>query len=239
MISYPLMVIWTVLMMPLFPLGICLWKLFTGLPLNVITRRFVSLYGRGWIRIMSPFVSLERQNFEGKSFGEKGIIVVNHLSYFDTYFMGALPLTNLVFIVRAWAFKLYWYTFFMKLAGYVNVESLDWKSSEVICRSRLEEGGFLVFFPEGHRSKDGKMHRFHSGAFKLAVETGVPLFPLCLTGTDVLLPPSRLWMKPCKVKMKLLDPIDPTQYQGEGAYVDMRNDVKRLMLQHVEEMSAA
>ena len=67
--------------------------------------------------------------------------------------------------------------------------------------------------PEAHRSRNGKLGRFYSGAFKVAVETGVPVVPLCITGTDEMLPPGRWWLRParvCLIRRSLSLCLDPT-----------------------------
>jgi 1-acyl-sn-glycerol-3-phosphate acyltransferase len=233
------MTIWSVMIYLMFPLGYVYYKCVHGMSLKLVARKFISLYGRGWIFLMSPFVSFDRENLKKDIFDGKGIIVVNHLSLFDTYFLGALPFFNLIFIVKTQVFKIYWYTLFMRMAGYVDVENLDLEKTVDVCRKSIEDGGYLVFFPEGTRSRDGKMHRFHSGAFKLAIELGVPVVPLCITGTNVLMPPGRAWLNSCRVKLKVLAPIDSAQYSGEEGHYNFRKDVKKLMLENVEEMTVA
>jgi len=117
----------------------------------------------------------------------------------------------------------------MENAAYMNIEKFSWDKNIAISRQTLNRGGFVVFFPEGHRSKTGKMTRFYSGAFKMAVETHVPIIPVCLIGTENLLPPERMHMAPARIKMKVLDPVHPRDFKGEMKHHKIKKKVKQMM----------
>ena len=57
----------------------------------------------------------------------------------------------------------------------------------------LERGSALVWFPEGARSTDGRMHRFLPGAGLLIERTGVPAVPIWIGGSFAAWPPGRAW----------------------------------------------
>ncbi len=191
-----------------------------------IIRLFVWIYGRGWLAITHPFTGLQTSGLKKKEIKTPCIIVPNHLSFFDTFFMGALPFYNVCFAIRAWPFRMAWYRPFMKLAKYLDVESLPWNESFKLSKKVLSSGGVLLFFPEAHRSRDGKLGRFYSGAFKISIASGVPIVPLCITGTDKLLPPGRWYLKPARVKLKALKPVSPDCFKGENGHIEMRKYVK-------------
>jgi 1-acyl-sn-glycerol-3-phosphate acyltransferase len=96
--------------------------------------------------------------------------------------------------------------------------------------------GTVLFFPEGHRSRTGKLQPFYSGAFRLAQETGVPIVPLCITGTDTLLPPGRFFLYPARVRLTALAPVDPSAYPGKSGLAELRKEVRKRMAQKLEEM---
>ncbi|MBW1792482.1 MAG: 1-acyl-sn-glycerol-3-phosphate acyltransferase [Deltaproteobacteria bacterium] len=201
-----------------------------------IIRFFVWCYGRGWLAITFPFVRFKSEGIKNGGLVPPCIIVVNHLSFFDTFFMGALPFYDVVFALRAWPFKMFWYAPFMRLARYFDVESMSWQKISEAGKNALEKGGTLLFYPEAHRSRDGELGRFFSGAFKMAVETGVKLIPLCITGTDVFIPPTRWWMKPARVHLRALPAIDPNEFSGQTSHIQLRKFVKRLMSENIESM---
>lgn len=237
--AYPLMILWTVVGIGLFLPAFLVARVATGWDSSRVMRELVWLYGRGWMVSVFPFVRFRRQGFQGHGVRPPCIFVVNHLSFLDTYCMAALPFPDLVFAVRSWPFKMFWYAPFMRLAGYLDVESMSWEECAEACRKIFAEGGSVLFFPEGHRSRTGALQRFYSGAFRLAVETGVPVVPLCLAGTDVLLPPTRWWLHPARVQLRMLPPVDPGGFAGPSGHGELRKRVKRAMAGALDEMRAA
>jgi 1-acyl-sn-glycerol-3-phosphate acyltransferase len=234
-VFYSVMLFWTVCGALLFPVGFPLWKLCTGWPSSRIMRHFIWIYGRIWVFLTFPFLGIRPARFPGPV-TTPGILVVNHLSFLDTYVMGALPFSDVVFAVRAWPFKMFWYAPFMKLAEYMNVEEMGWEGCLEACKRLFASRAHVLFFPEGHRSKDGKLQRFYSGPFKISVETGVPVIPLCITGTDDVLPSSRLWVKPARIRLEVLSPVYPSAFFGPDGHIEMRKHVKRQMADHLSLM---
>ncbi len=199
-------------------------------------RRLICLYGRAWLFCIRPVV---RREVCMPAVGEMPlpcIVVCNHLSALDIFFMSLLPEGNVVVAVRSWPFRMFWYAPFMRLAGYLDMESEDPEDIRARIKACVEEGGVVVFFPEGHRSRDGRLQRFRSGAFKAAVDLGVPVLPLCISGTDALLPRGSLLMRPAKVRLQALPPLYPCAFHGELAHVAMRKRVKADMAQALERL---
>lgn len=231
---YPLMILWIAAGILVSPFLIIIWKVVTGWDIGQIVRRLINLHGYGLVIMVSPFVSFKGERFSGIK--RPCILVVNHLSFFDSYFISTLPFHDITFAVGAWPFKMYWYTLFMRLASYLDVETSDWSEVMRTCMKTFAKQGTVLFFPEGHRSKTGKLQPFHSGAFHLAQETGVPIVPLCITGTDTMLPPGRSFLYPARVRLKALDPVDPSAYPGRKGLDQLRREVRRRMSLELEEM---
>jgi 1-acyl-sn-glycerol-3-phosphate acyltransferase len=116
------------------------------------------------------------------------------------------------------------------------VETGDWGDVMRTCTEAFTKQGTVIFFPEGHRSRDGKLQPFYSGAFRLAQETGVPIVPLCISGTDIMLPPGHFFLYPATVRLVALDPVDPSGYPGKKGLAELRNEVKKRLAQKLEEM---
>ena len=233
---YPLMLLWMIIgfftTLPLF----LITKLATGWEVDRIIRLIIWIHGRGLIVIVSPFVRLRREQLH--EIERPCILAVNHLSFFDGYYMAALPFHDITFAVGAWPFKMYWYTLFMRLARYLEVETTDWQQALRTARRVFATRGAVLFFPEGHRSRTGRLQQFHSGAFRLATETGIPIVPLCITGTDLLMPPGRYWLHPAQVRLKALPPVDPAAFPGPSGHIRMRRHVRDLIARNIREMQA-
>ncbi len=79
-------------------------------------------------------------------------------------------------------------------------------------KRKLVSGTSVVMFPEGTRSASGVMGPFKRGAFKLALDLGLPLLPLTLVGTQKIMPTGTWNIMPGKVKMIIHEPVDINKY---------------------------
>ena len=233
---FPLLVIMTIIGILISPFSFFYFKIFGHRDTVHIIRFFVWVYGRSWIALIHPFTGLQTAGFKRDEIKTPCIVVLNHLSFFDTFFMGILPFSNICFAIRSWPFKMAWYLPFMKLAQYIDVESLSWEESFIASRKVLMSGGVMLFFPEAHRSRDGRLGRFYSGAFKISIATNIPIVPVCITGTDKFLPPGRWYLQPAKVKIKALPPVYPGAYQRDNGHIEMRKHVKSLIADELKKM---
>ncbi|MFO7832440.1 MAG: lysophospholipid acyltransferase family protein [Desulfuromonadaceae bacterium] len=235
---YPALILWTLLGLLLFPVVFGVGLVFLRMPADRLMRLLVWIYGRGWVMLMSPFVRFRREHMDRIAVGEPCVFVVNHLSFFDTYCMALLPGYDITFAVRSWPFKMFWYSAFMRLARYLDVEGSTWQETISNCRSTFAAGGTVLFFPEGHRSRDGELQRFYTGAFKVAVAAQVPLVPLCIEGTDRLLPPGRKWFRPCTIRLRALEPIETQDYSDTDGHILLRKQVKERIAETLAAMRA-
>ena len=224
-----LMVLETLIALAISPLLLVLWLLATRWPVSKIMRHFIWMYGRVWLWIVSPFIRLKVTGTDCSRHNGPYIYVANHLSFFDIFFLSAMPVFDVVICLRSWPFKLAWYAPFMRWAEYVDVERLPWEQIVQRMQYLFGEGRSILLFPQGHRSRDGRLGRFYSGAFKLALQFNVPIAPICISGTDQMLPRGRRWMSPADVRLECLEPIEPTAFQGETGHIELRKHVKQLM----------
>jgi 1-acyl-sn-glycerol-3-phosphate acyltransferase len=70
----------------------------------------------------------------------------------------------------------------------------------------------MLIYVEGHRSFDGKLLPFKKGPFYLAMECGVPIVPMTITGTYYAMPKRRFAIKPGRVKVIFHPPIEPRDF---------------------------
>jgi 1-acyl-sn-glycerol-3-phosphate acyltransferase len=142
------------------------------------------------------------------------VVVANHSSHADTAaLLASLPAEGRpVFVaaadywgssrVRRWACRTLG-------AGYEVRRGGGGSADLARLVPELRSGRTVVIFPEGTRSRDGSLHDFHSGAFRLAAEAGVPVVPVGLRGTSELLPVhGEVHRTPVRVRIgeSLLDP---------------------------------
>lgn len=162
------------------------------------------------------------------------IIVANHESMGDI--MVAFHLEHhFKWFAKAILFQVPFMGWYMTLAGYIPVRRGDRgqvKSALERAKAWLERGVSVVFFPEGTRSPDGTVQPFKQGAFRLAIETGVPLLPVAISGTKDALPKHSFVFSREKCPMRAL--------VGEPIAVDgyVEEDLAALMERAREEVVA-
>jgi 1-acyl-sn-glycerol-3-phosphate acyltransferase len=81
----------------------------------------------------------------------------------------------------------------------------------------MKTGVNMTIFPEGTRSPDGKLLPFKKGPFHLAQESGVPIIPMTIYGTETLMPKNGFAIKPGKATLVFHAPIDPKQFADRDA----------------------
>lgn len=99
----------------------------------------------------------------------------------------------------------------MKLGSFIYVDRAVSNSRHKAMEdavSTLRSGISLLIFPEGTRSRTGRMLPFSPGAFTMAIEAGVPIVPITIEGARELMPPGTLRIKPGRLKLTFLDPVD-------------------------------
>jgi 1-acyl-sn-glycerol-3-phosphate acyltransferase len=89
------------------------------------------------------------------------------------------------------------------------------------------QGASVIVFPEGARTRDGRVTRFKGGVFLLAVDTGLPIVPISVSGSRQIMPRGRLMVCPGTVRVTVHAPI-PT--------AGMRRDDARALAERAQEI---
>ncbi len=171
-------------------------------------RLVIWLYGYAWTKLLSLIVPVTIRGIT-KNLPSPCIITPNHQSFFDPYCIGAWGHYNIIFVVNNWPFSIPLYGPCMRKAGYLNAEKMHGATLLENAKKRLEQGVSIIIFPEGTRSPNGQLQRFHPGAFKLAMETGVPIVPLCIQGLGHFLPKGKWLLRSGPVTITALAPVYP------------------------------
>ena len=127
------------------------------------------------------------------------ILASNHLSYADWLFMPLTLTRRVTFVAKAEYFntpgiKGWFQKRFFSGAGQVPIDRSGASAAEgamTAAKRVLDEGELFGIYPEGTRSHDGKLYRGKTGVARLALETGVPVIPVAVVGTDVVAPPGK------------------------------------------------
>jgi len=112
--------------------------------------------------------------------------------------------------------------------GYVPVERGNARAGLAALdagRAVLGAGGVFALYPEGTRSRDGRLHRGHTGVASLALSTGAKVIPVALSGTERVLPPGARVPRWTKIGVTFGEPLDFSRYGGQESSPFIRRSV--------------
>lgn len=168
------------------------------------------------------------------------IFVSNHQSAFDIM---ALFCLNLPFkwVAKDTLFGVPFLGWAMSSARYIKLlrgQHGSIRDAYGQAREWLQRGVSVFFFPEGTRSANGQLGAFKNGAFKLSMDTGVPLVPVAVTGTHALLQRNSWVLAPrADIRLTLLPPLHPASYEA-GEVERFREDARGLIHDVVTQTAA-
>ena len=138
------------------------------------------------------------------------VVVSNHESFADILLISHLP-WEMKWLSKAELFRIPIMGWMMWLAGDIPVKRGFGPSAvEAMerCRKALRLRVSVMIFPEGTRSKTAELLPFKDGAFRLAIEAGVPILPLALSGTGTALPKHGWRFGRSAAHLRVLEPVD-------------------------------
>jgi len=175
-------------------------------------RTLIKVYGRVVLALGWPFIRVYAER-KGGPVPRPCIYICNHRSSSDGFLAAMLPGEG-VQVVNVWPFKLPVLGFFARLAGYLSIREMT--ASEFMQRSEklLAQGVSIVAFPEGTRSGSQEMGPFHSTLFRLALKTGAPIVPVCLSGNEKTPPKGSGVLHPARIRVRTLTAVTQEDYAG-------------------------
>ena len=158
-------------------------------------------------------------------FGKPSVIIANHQSHLDLICLMALN-PKLIFFTNEWVWKNPIYGYVIRKADYIPVNDGVEAHLDKI-RSLVAQGYSLVIFPEGTRTSDGSIGRFHKGAFYVAAELGLDITPVFIHGAYDVLPKTDFMLREGSVHVEV-----GTRIPCPQDYRVMTKECHRLFVSH-------
>ena len=187
-----------------------LLKIFSPRTADDKLRRATRWMARGVVKWM-PFGKLEFKNISPETFSPPCIVISNHQSAVDVMLVVSLP-GDVRQTAKKRVFDAPCLGIGCKILGHVMVEPNDPEMTLRRCGERLAEGASVHFYPEGTRSPDGFLQRFHRGAFELAIELNQEILPVILCDTCTGMPRDAYWFEPYHAVVRALPRITPQNF---------------------------
>jgi 1-acyl-sn-glycerol-3-phosphate acyltransferase len=159
------------------------------------------------------------------------VAVANHESYADIFLISHLP-WEMKWLSKDTIFRIPVMGWMMSMAGDVKVTRGDRNSAMQAlagCRDRLAKRVSVMIFPEGTRSRNGELLPFKDGAFRLAVEAGVPILPIVVAGTRHAMAKGSFRFRRAVACCHVLEPV-PTEGLSLADVPALRDRVRSMLV---------
>ena len=158
------------------------------------------------------------------------IITPNHATYADPIWI-TIPMPRRIYYM-AWhkPFRIPVLGLLMRMFGAfpVNLDVAADASAQRDAIELLRKGRALVIFPEGGRTKTGKLMPFKMGAFRMALTHGIPIVPVTIKGGENIWPVGQVFPKPGRVTITYHPPIEVETIQSDKSRVELKESARQL-----------
>jgi 1-acyl-sn-glycerol-3-phosphate acyltransferase len=173
---------------------------------------------------------------EGGMIGsEPRVVISNHQSHLDLVCQ-LIFTPKIVFLTNDWVWNNPSYGLLIRNAEYYPVrEGLEELLPKL--QSLVERGYSIAIYPEGTRSKDCRIGRFHQGAFWLAEQLGIDILPMCLYGPGKILKKKTYTLQKGPIRLEVGEPVSRQTLQAIGSLKDQAKKMRRHYIEWYETMS--
>ena len=172
-----------------------------------------------------PGTSFAYSNPHGETFDKPAVIISNHQSHLDL--MGMMMLMpKLIILTKNWVWHNPFYGIVIRYADFFPITDTDQMLNDL--KQKVSEGYSVMIFPEGTRSEDCRIQRFHRGAFYLAEQLGLDIIPIFIDGFGKVLPKTSWHLHPGKMSVEVMERV---KREGACGYREMARNLRRIYLE--------
>ena len=182
-----------------------------------------------------PGVRFSYSVSDGVRMDRPRVVICNHQSHLDL-FCQLIFTPDIVFLTNDWVWNNPSYGMLIRNAEYYPVrEGLEELLPKL--KSLVERGYSIAVYPEGTRSRDCRIGRFHQGAFWLAEQLGVEVLPMCLYGPGKILKKRTYTMQKGPVRIEVGEPISVESLREMGGLMEQAKEMRRRYIRKYEALA--
>ena len=157
---------------------------------------------------------IDREKFDLSS---PKIIVSNHQSHLDLSLLMMLH-PKIVVLTNNWVWNNPFYGFIVKFLDFYPVSNGMEESVEPL-KKLVADGYSILIFPEGRRTRDGEIARFHNGAIFLSEKLGIDILPVLIHGANHCMDRHEFFIRNGQITLKFFDPIKQHSFSDSSTYI--------------------
>jgi len=202
---------------------------------KLVYHRILSSFSRSIIYIMMN-VKKEIINPLSENFSTPAVVICNHQSFLDILATVLLH-PKLILLTNSWVYHSPVFGAVVRMADYYPViQGAETGIQQLV--GRVKEGYSIVVFPEGTRSADGNIKRFHKGAFYLAEKLQLDILPIVIHGTGYTMTKNDFLLKDGKITLKFLPRIKSGDVSFGTDYAIRSKNIGRYFRQELTQLSS-
>jgi 1-acyl-sn-glycerol-3-phosphate acyltransferase len=173
---------------------------------------------RLWARLIlvTTGVTVRGEGLDRVQPGGSYVFVSNHQSHYDTAVLFATLPHQLRIIAKESLGSFPFLGWHLRRTGHILVDRRRPDRAAIFgwADRLLAQGLSLIVYPEGTRSRDGRVQRFKAGSFQIALQSGLPIVPVSIVGTREIMRKGELAARPGVVRLVMHEPIDTRSLAG-------------------------
>lgn len=204
---------------------------------SIFGNRYWGYYPPKWWSRFTCWLSLCRVKTSGHENLEKNtsyVFIANHQGAFDIFLTYGFLNHNIKWVQKIGLRKLPFVGKASEIAGHVFVDNrsvISRRDSIVKAKKAIEGGVSIMMFPEGARTKNGKLSPFKRGAYRVALDMGLPIVPVTINGPYDIMKVKTITLNPGKLELTIHKPISTANLK--------KDDIPALMKQTEEIIQGA
>jgi len=194
---------------------------------------YLMMYGCRWIIFMGFPAKKVCKNEHNENFRKPAVIIANHQSVIDILRILAIS-PKIIMMTNEWVWKSPVFGKLVQAAGFYN-SGEGYENSIPALKKMIDLGYSIAIFPEGTRSKDGSLNRFHKGAFYIAEQLNLDILPVIMTGNNLSIEKNDvICIKRATITLEILQRIKAEDCSWGETYRERQKSISKFFKEKYE-----